>query len=141
MPEGFEQNATTDDVNDLWAFFRTLHAPPKHLEGNVPAIVEIPAEGNVALLASQAEIYGGDITFELPFQNIGYWHHRDDMVRWRITSPAIREVHVWAEWACDLTRRAVPFRSRAVSRCSMAMSDQPAAGIAINWGMSAVHGS
>ena len=109
MPEGFEQNATTDDVTDLWAFFRTLHAPPKHLEGNAPAIVEIPAEGNVALMASQAEISGGDITFELPFQNIGYWHHRDDIVRWRIKSPGIREVLVWAEWACDLNSEGSAF--------------------------------
>ena len=84
MPEGFEQNATTDDVNDLWAFFKTLLAPPKHVEGNVPTIVEIPSEGNVALMASQAEIYGGDITFEKQFQNIGYWHDRNDVVRWRI---------------------------------------------------------
>ncbi len=101
MPEGFEQNATTDDVTHLWAFFRTLRSPPKKLEGNHPEIIEIPTEGNVALQASQAEIYGGDITFELPFQNIGYWHSKDDMVRWRIRSPAIREVAVWGEWACD----------------------------------------
>ena len=31
------------------------------------------------------------------------WHHRDDIVRWRIKSPGIREVQVWAEWACDLS--------------------------------------
>jgi hypothetical protein len=110
MPEGFEQNATTDDVNDLWAYFKTLLAPPKHLEGNVPTIVEIPSEGNVALMASQAEIYGGDITFEQQFQNIGYWHDRNDVVRWRITSPTIREVHVWTEWACDLASEGTAFQ-------------------------------
>ncbi|MEJ7591549.1 MAG: hypothetical protein WKF77_08365 [Planctomycetaceae bacterium] len=101
MPEGFEQNATTDDMNHLWAFFRTLRLPPKTLEGNQPMVVEVPAEGNVALLASQAEIYGGDVTFELPFQNVGYWHDKDDTVRWRIKSPLIRQTEVWAEWACD----------------------------------------
>jgi putative membrane-bound dehydrogenase-like protein len=101
MPEGFEQNATTDDVNNLWAFFKTLLTPPKHIDGNVPAIVEIPAKGNVALLASQAEIYGSDITFERKYENIGNWGRRDDVVRWRINSPTIREVRVWTEWACD----------------------------------------
>jgi len=101
MPEGFEQNATTDDINHLWAFFRTLRLPPKTLEGNQPTVVEVPAENNVALLASQAEIYGGDVTFELPFQNIGFWHGTDDTVRWRIRSPIVRQANVWAEWACD----------------------------------------
>ena len=101
MPEGFEQKATTDDVNDLWAYFRTMHLPPKTLPGNTPTIVEIPAAGNVALQATQAEIYGGDITFETPFQNIGYWHNVDDHVRWRIHSVAARNVQIWAEWSCD----------------------------------------
>jgi putative membrane-bound dehydrogenase-like protein len=101
MPEGLEQKATTDDVNDLWAFFRTMQLPPKTLPGNTPKIVEIPTEGNVALLASQAEIYGNDITFESPYQNIGYWHNVDDHVRWRIHSPSGRNVQIWAEWSCD----------------------------------------
>lgn len=101
MPEGFEQNASTTDVSDLWAFFKTIRTPPKKLDGNNPTTIQVPLEGNVALLASQAEIYGGDITFELPFRNIGYWHQRDDLVRWRIQSPTIRDVQIWAEWACD----------------------------------------
>lgn len=101
MPEGFEQNASTTDVNDLWAFFKTLQSPPKKLEGNTPAVVAVLAEGNVVLPASTAEIYGGDITFELTFQNIGYWHNRNDIVRWRINSSTSRNVQVWGEWACD----------------------------------------
>ncbi len=101
MPEGFEQNASVTDVNDLWAFLRSVRLPPKSLEGNAPAIVDVPVQGNVALLASQAEIYGNDITFETPFQNIGYWHAQDDHVRWRVRSSESRRVAVWAEWACD----------------------------------------
>ncbi len=100
MPEGFEQKATTDDVNDLWAFFRTMHLPPKTLPGNTPTVVEIPAAGNAALWARQAEIYGGDITFETPFQNVGYWHDADDHVRWKIHSATARNVEIWAEWSC-----------------------------------------
>jgi len=100
MPEGFEQKATTGDVNDLWAYFRAMQLPPKTLPGNTPTVVEIPVAGNVALHAAQAEIYGGDITFETPFQNIGYWHNADDHVRWRIHSAASRNVQIWAEWSC-----------------------------------------
>ncbi len=101
MPEGFEQQISPQDLNDLIAWFRTLRQPPKSLEGNRPAVVTIPAEGNAALQAAQAEIYGGDITFELPFQNIGYWHSGDDHVRWQIRAEKARTVDVWAEWACD----------------------------------------
>ncbi len=101
MPEGFEQNATTTDINHLWAFFRTLSQPPKRIEGNQPAVVNIPPKGKVVLPASAAEIYGDDITFEVPFQNIGYWHGKDDFVRWRVHSEAARKFAVWAEWSCD----------------------------------------
>jgi len=101
MPEGFEQNASTDDVNHLWAFLRTQRLPTKSLEGNTPAVVHVSGKGNVALLAAQAEISGGDITFETPYQNVGYWHGKDDMVGWRLNADETREVAVWAEWSCD----------------------------------------
>jgi len=101
MPEGFELNASTEDVNHLWAFLRSQRIPPKSADGNTPAVVKVPAKGNVALLAAEAEIYGDDITFETPYQNIGYWHGRDDMVRWRLVADETREVAVWGEWACD----------------------------------------
>jgi hypothetical protein len=101
MPEGFEQNASPEDVNNLWAWLQTIRQPPKSIEGNKPGVVTVPSSGNVALQAAQAEIYGGDITFETPFQNIGYWHGKDDVVRWRIQAENARELAVWGEWACD----------------------------------------
>ena len=101
MPEGFEQNASPEDINNLWAWLQTIRQPPKSIEGNRPDIVKVPSSGNVALQAAQAEIYGGDITFETPFQNIGYWHDKDDVVRWRIQAENARELAVWGEWACD----------------------------------------
>lgn len=101
MPEGFEKNASVDDVSHLWAWIRTQRSPSKEIPGNQPVMVEVPVEGNGVLKASAAEIYGGDITFETPFQNIGYWHGRDDSVRWQIHSLKSREVMVWAEWSCD----------------------------------------
>lgn len=100
MPEGFEQRLGVDDVSDLWAYIRTWRLPSKSLPGNEPALVEIKDSRGAALPAAKAEIYGGDITFETPFKNIGYWHHRDDFVRWRISSPALFEFEVWCEWAC-----------------------------------------
>ncbi|MFN9721045.1 MAG: c-type cytochrome, partial [Planctomycetota bacterium] len=100
MPEGFEQQLSPQDLNDLIAWFRTLRQPPKSLEGNRPALVRIPSEGNAALQASQSEIYGGDITFELPFQNIGFWHGADDQIRWQVRAEKSRMMDVWAEWAC-----------------------------------------
>ena len=101
MPEGFEQNASPEDVNNLWAWLRTIRQPPKSIEGNRPDVVTVPSSGNVALQAAQAEIYGGDISFETPFQNIGYWHGKDDIVRWRLQAQNTREMAVWSEWACD----------------------------------------
>ncbi len=101
MPEGFEQNASPEDVNNLWAWLRTIRQPPKSIDGNKPDVVTVPSSGNVALQAAQAEIYGGDITFETPFQNIGYWHGKDDVVRWRMHAENARELAVWGEWACD----------------------------------------
>ena len=101
MPEGFEQNASPDDINNLWAWLKTIRQPPKSIEGNQPSVVAVPSSGNVALQAAQAEIYGGDITFETPFQNVGYWHGKDDIVRWRIRAENAREMAIWSEWACD----------------------------------------
>lgn len=101
MPEGFEQNASPEDVNNLWAWLQTIRQPPKSIEGNRLGVVKVPSSGNVALPAAQAEIYGGEITFETPFQNIGYWHGKDDLVRWRIHAENARELAVWGEWACD----------------------------------------
>ncbi|MFO0978468.1 MAG: neutral/alkaline non-lysosomal ceramidase N-terminal domain-containing protein [Planctomycetaceae bacterium] len=101
MPEGFEKNASVEDVSHLWAWIRTQRSPAKELPGNRPMVVEVPSEANGVLPASQAEIFGGDITFEEPFQNVGYWHGRDDYVRWQLHSVKSREVMVWAEWSCD----------------------------------------
>ncbi len=101
MPEGFEKNVSQSDMNHLWAWIRTQRLPSKSVPGNVPAMVQVPTEGDSVLKAAETEIYGGDITFEVPFQNIGYWHGRDDHVRWRLHSEKPRDVIIWAEWACD----------------------------------------
>ena len=100
MPENLEQTVTASDLHLLWLWIRSQRAPAKQLAGNAPKTLELPPAGNIILQASLAEIRGADITFELPFQNVGYWHGTDDHVRWTMRSPAARNVDVWAEWAC-----------------------------------------
>ncbi|MEN9557178.1 MAG: hypothetical protein RLZZ232_3464, partial [Planctomycetota bacterium] len=100
MPEGLQQNLTISDVNHLWAWLRTQQLPPKSIDGNQPQLIPVPATGNAVLSAISAEIYGEDITFEIPFSNIGYWHGPDDFVQWKLRSEKSREMVLWAEWAC-----------------------------------------
>jgi putative membrane-bound dehydrogenase-like protein len=100
MPENLEQAVSTQDLQLLWRWIRTQRQPPKSLPGNTPQVVSIAAAGNIVLNASAAEISGGEITFEIPFQNIGYWHGADDHVRWKLSARASRRVDLWVEWAC-----------------------------------------
>ncbi|MEI7699102.1 MAG: neutral/alkaline non-lysosomal ceramidase N-terminal domain-containing protein [Planctomycetia bacterium] len=100
MPEGLDQNITATEMNDLWAWLKTQRQPPKTADGNHPAVIHVPTSGNVILSASQAEIYGEDITFEVPLSNIGYWHSADDHLRWQLRTDKPREFVLWAEWAC-----------------------------------------
>lgn len=100
MPEGLHQNLTISDVNHLWAWLRTQQLPPKSIDGNQPQLIPVPATGNAVLSAISAEIFGEDITFEIPFSNIGYWHGPDDFVQWKLRSEKSREMVLWAEWAC-----------------------------------------
>jgi putative membrane-bound dehydrogenase-like protein len=100
MPENLEQTVSAADLQLIWLWMRAQRQPPKQLDGNSPQLLELPFAGNVILNASAAEIRGGDITFELPFQNVGYWHGSDDHVRWTLRSETTRDVSVWAEWAC-----------------------------------------
>lgn len=110
MPEGFEKLATTDDISDLWSFVRTWRQPPKTFAGNQPELIDMTNARKVALKASQAEIFGQDITFESSFQNIGSWTGREDFIRWRIKSPRIQEFDIWCEWACPSEAAGNPFR-------------------------------
>jgi putative membrane-bound dehydrogenase-like protein len=100
MPEGFERDLSPSDVVNLIAYFRSLRAAPKQLPGNTPELVRSATGKAVRLAASQAEIYGNQITFEPPFGNIGYWHAETDYIRWQLELPAATEFDVWLDWAC-----------------------------------------
>ena len=116
MPENLEQAVTPADLRLLWQWLRTQRQPPKSLPGNTPHVIQLPAEANTILNASAAEIRGGDITFEIPFQNVGYWHGSDDHVRWILATPVARQVDVWAEWSCHPDSSGNPFQLEAAGQ-------------------------
>jgi putative membrane-bound dehydrogenase-like protein len=103
MPEGLEKEISPQAMADLLAFLASaaVQPTPKRFAGNQPATVR-PVNGALALLASSAEIYGGDIAFEgKPFDNIGYWHGADDHAVWRVQLDKSTRLDVWLDYACD----------------------------------------
>ena len=48
-----------------------------------------------------AEIFGGDITFETPFQNIGCWHDAQDHAAWTVQLDKEGRFDVYLDYACD----------------------------------------
>jgi len=76
-------------------------APPrKELAGNRPLAVKPAADGSLTLSATTCEIYGGEITFEQPFQNIGNWHDEHDFVAWTVQLDRDRAYDVYLRYAC-----------------------------------------
>jgi putative heme-binding domain-containing protein len=100
MPEGLEKDLTRQDLADLIVYLTHQERPPKQFPGNRPETVRA-VKGAYALLASRAAIYGDDIVFERPFQNIGYWHGAGDSVAWMVAVDRAGTFVVWLDWACD----------------------------------------
>ena len=101
MPEGLERDLKPQDVANLLAYLAQHTVPPKALDGNRPSRVQANSKGILVLTAARAEIYGGDITFEDAFQNIGYWHAEGDRVDWSVEVPKRLECDIWIDYACD----------------------------------------
>lgn len=80
MPEGLEQAIDQQRMADLIAYIKSNNTR-KIARGNDPKPVA-PADGVLILPAARAEIFGKNITFEEPFQNIGMWHSADDYIVW-----------------------------------------------------------
>jgi putative heme-binding domain-containing protein len=99
MPEGLEKDLSRQDLADLFAFVRAAGLGPKKLPGNMPAVIRA-TRGRLILPARAAEIYGGEITFEEPFQNIGYWHGSDDRAVWTVVADHDGTYDVWLDFAC-----------------------------------------
>ena len=100
MPDGFEKDFSHEQMADLLAYLTTSRPPRRMFEGNVPVVVA-PAGGELRLLATSAELYGEQIVFEGPFQNIGYWSAPRDSVVWNVKTDAPAEWDVWFDWSCS----------------------------------------
>jgi putative membrane-bound dehydrogenase-like protein len=99
MPEGLEKDLPKQSLADLIAYLGASSPPPKQFPGNTPVVVR-PAGGALALLATNGEIRGGEICFEQPFRNVGFWHGIDDRVTWSVQTDREGEYDVYLDWAC-----------------------------------------
>jgi putative heme-binding domain-containing protein len=100
MPEGLERDISPADASALIAYLNSAGPQAKSIEGNEPVAITPDYDGTLWLLAASAEIYGEQITFEQPFQNIGYWHGENDYVAWQLKHPAGGVFDVYLHWAC-----------------------------------------
>jgi putative membrane-bound dehydrogenase-like protein len=99
MPEGLEKDLTKQDLADLIAYLSAPRRAPKRFAGNNPVTLRV-AGGACALLATSAAIYGNEIVFEQPFQNVGCWHGGDDHVVWTVEVEKESTFDVWLDWSC-----------------------------------------
>lgn len=101
MPEGLENDIRPAELADVIAFVAGGAARPKELAGNHPEVVAAGPDGSIRLTAATAEVYGPSLTFETPFENLGYWHQPEDRAAWtfRVDRPTTFTVSL--EWACD----------------------------------------
>src|SRR6185295_5747115 len=97
MPEGLEETITPQEMADLLAWLR---AAPKNIAGNKPEAITPAADGLLTLPASKAEVFGGAITFEREFGNVGFWQGAGDFVAWTIRNPKAGSYDVWLDGAC-----------------------------------------
>jgi putative heme-binding domain-containing protein len=100
MPEGLEQDLSPQDVVDVIAYVNQQRRTPKQIPGNQPQVVIPDYDGTLWLRAADAEIYGQQITFETPHQNIGYWHGVEDHVAWNLDTTQLADYEAFVHWAC-----------------------------------------
>jgi putative heme-binding domain-containing protein len=110
MPDGVEKDIKQQEMADLLAYLASTAPKPKKFSGNKPTTVSTAENGQLTLLATNGAIYGGDILFEQPFQNIGYWHGENDRVTWRvqIDNPGMYDVYI--DFACHNDSAGNAFR-------------------------------
>lgn len=100
MPEGFEKDLSGADVAHLLTYLATQGQQPKKFAGNEPKIVAPRSDGSITLLAADCEIYGPYAVYESAFQNVGYWHDKNDHVVWTVELPSSGEYNVYLNAAC-----------------------------------------
>ncbi|OWK36302.1 membrane-bound dehydrogenase [Fimbriiglobus ruber] len=100
MPEGLEKDLTHQNLADLLTYLTSTDRPHKVLAGNAPAEI-VARDKKLTLPAARAFVYGGEITFESQFQNIGYWHTEGDAAVWKVKLDAAAEFDVYLDYACQ----------------------------------------
>jgi putative heme-binding domain-containing protein len=98
MPEGLEETISPQEIADLLAWLR---AAPKNIAGNKPEAITPAADGTLKLPASKAEVFGGAITFEREFGNVGFWNNAGDFVAWTVRDAKAGAYDVWLDAACQ----------------------------------------
>ncbi|MEO6437523.1 MAG: PVC-type heme-binding CxxCH protein, partial [Tepidisphaeraceae bacterium] len=99
MPEGLEAAITPQQMADLVAYLRGAESHKK-LSGNEPALITQGGDGTLILPAAKAEIFGGPITLESEFGNIGWWNDQNDHVAWAVQVNKPGEFDVHLDYAC-----------------------------------------
>ena len=104
MPEGLERELSPQDLADVFAYLRSLAPRPTNepAKGSigVKRVISPNQEGDIVLLAEDAQIIGGSITLESGFRNVGMWHGANDHVIWNVGISAPSEYDVYLHWAC-----------------------------------------
>lgn len=100
MPEGLEKDVSKQDAADLIAYLTANDPPHKRLVGNEPDEIAL-SDNALTLPATKCYVYGGSITFEPEFRNIGYWSRQTDHVVWRVRLEKAAEFDVYVDYACD----------------------------------------
>ena len=101
MPEGLEEGLEPADLADLIAFIRGRVQTPKSFPGNEPAPVAADPDGTLALLATNAAIFGDTLVYEPTYRNLGYWGSANDHAVWNVNVPAAGTYDVVMEYCCD----------------------------------------
>ncbi|HUR46722.1 MAG TPA: PVC-type heme-binding CxxCH protein [Candidatus Saccharimonadales bacterium] len=99
MPEGLDQAMNLQEMADLLAFVMP-RTPAKRFSGNVPSVITPSTGGTLFLPAARAEIFGGNIAFETPFQNIGMWQSSEDHAAWQLEVNKAGAYDVHLDYAC-----------------------------------------
>jgi hypothetical protein len=102
MPEGLEKDLSPQDLADVIALMQSAAPKPKSVEGNRPEVVQLePLRGELACLASNAEIYGTTLRIEEVNGALGWWNSDDDRAAWEIDVANAGRYHVLVEYSCD----------------------------------------
>ncbi|MBI5853050.1 MAG: neutral/alkaline non-lysosomal ceramidase N-terminal domain-containing protein [Planctomycetes bacterium] len=100
MPEGLETQLDLAAMSDLFAFLRQERRVRREFPGNTPAVIAPAADGSLALLATNCEIFGTSIVLEPEFMNLGYWHSAGDEAVWTVELATAGRFTVELDCAC-----------------------------------------